>query len=85
MSGVYLTRDAETPALARFYRMLLVPTLFGEWVLLREWGRVGAGGTVRANTFPNAGAALLALQAITREKLKRGYRSQEGHTVAKQP
>lgn len=75
MSGVYLTRDVENPALARFYRMLLVPTLFGEWVLLREWGRVGASGTVRADTFANAGAALLALQAITREKMKRGYRT----------
>jgi hypothetical protein len=39
---------------------------------------------VRADTFPNAGAALLALQAITREKLKRGYRSLEAHAVADQ-
>lgn len=37
MSGVYLTRRDPSRNLARFYRMLIVPTLFGEWVLLREW------------------------------------------------
>ncbi len=84
MNGVYLTRDAGTPALARLYRILMVPTLFGASVLLREWDRVGAGGTVKADTFPNAGAAVLALQAITREKWKRGYRSLEGPAVAGQ-
>lgn len=73
MSGVYLTRRDPSRNLARFYRMLLAPTLFGEWVLLREWGRIGSGGTVRADPYPNAGAALLAMQALVRAKLKRGY------------
>ena len=75
MSGVYLTRRDPTRNLARFYRMLIVPTLFGEWVLLREWGRIGSGGTVRADPFPNAGAALLAMQALVRAKVRRGYQS----------
>lgn len=75
MSGVYLTRRDPTRNLARFYRMLIVPTLFGEWVLLREWGRIGSGGTVRADAFPNAGSALLGMQEILRAKIKRGYQS----------
>lgn len=73
MSAVYLTRRDPSCNLLRFYRMLLAPTLFGEWVLLREWGRIGSGGTVRADPYPNAGAALLAMQELVRAKKKRGY------------
>ena len=73
MSVVYLTRRDPSRNLARFYRMLMAPTLFGEWALIREWGRIGSGGTVRADPYPNAGAALLAMQALVREKKKRGY------------
>jgi len=73
VSVVYLIRRDASRNLARFYRMLIVPTLFGEWALLREWGRIGSGGTVRADRFLNAGAALLAMQALVRAKKKRGY------------
>ncbi len=52
-----------------------MPDLFGHWVLLREWGRIGSGGQVKAEQFGNAGEALLALQKLTRAKMKRGYRS----------
>ncbi len=31
----------------RFHRLLLAPTLFGGWSLVREWGRTGRRGTVR--------------------------------------
>ena len=30
--------------MARFYAMCLQPTLFGDWALLREWGRIGSTG-----------------------------------------
>lgn len=53
--------------------MLIAPTLFGEWALIREWGRIGSGGQVKADAFQNAGAALLAMQALVRAKKKRGY------------
>ena len=57
----------------RFYKMFIAPSLFGEWLLVREWGRIGSPGQVRSDHFTNAGAALLALQKLVREKLKRGY------------
>lgn len=79
MSGVYLCRRDPSRNLARFYRMLIAPTLFGEWALVREWGRIGSSGTVRAELHPNAGAALLAMQALVRAKKKRGYESPQGH------
>ena len=57
----------------RFYKMFIAPSLFGEWLLVREWGRIGSPGQVRSDHFANAGAALLALQSLVRDKLKRGY------------
>ena len=42
---VVRVKGADTdPArnMARFYTMALQPTLFGEWALLREWGRIGS-------------------------------------------
>ncbi len=76
MSGVYLTRRDASRNLARFYRMFIAPNLWGEWTLFREWGRIGSGGQVKAIRFANPGAALIALQKTTREKLRRGYQSQ---------
>ena len=76
MSGpVYLTRHNPERRMARYYRMLIAPTLFGEWALIREWGRIGSGGTVRAELYANAGAALLAMQELVRAKKRRGYES----------
>lgn len=51
----------------RFYKMFIAPSLFG------EWGRIGSPGQVRSDHFTNAGAALLALQKLVRDKAKRGY------------
>lgn len=79
MSGVYLTRQDPSRNLARFYRMLIVPTLFGEWVLLREWGRIGSGGTMRADPYPNPGAALLAMQTLVRQKQTLGYLTRQAN------
>lgn len=34
--------------MARFYKIDVQPTLFGEWAMICEWGRVGQGGSVRS-------------------------------------
>lgn len=34
----------------RFYTMAVEPTLFGEWTLRREWGRIGRGRRVRRDS-----------------------------------
>ena len=33
----------------RFYTLQVMPNLFGEWGLLRAWGRIGRRGQVRAD------------------------------------
>jgi predicted DNA-binding WGR domain protein len=35
----------------RFYSLQITPTLFGEWSLVREWGRIGSPGTVRLESY----------------------------------
>lgn len=57
----------------RFYSMQIQSTLFGEWELVREWGRIGRAGRVRHDTYPSAGLALDALSALGQIKRRRGY------------
>lgn len=58
----------------RFYTMAVERTLFGEWSLVRDWGRIGRGGRVRRDLFRNADEALDALAALAKQKGKREYR-----------
>lgn len=75
MSAVYLTRVDDAKNMARYYRMSLQPTLFGEWAVVREWGRIGRGGQVRTSPHPSESEAALAMAAIERLKTRRGYSS----------
>jgi len=48
------------------------PNLFGQQCLMREWGRIGRGGQIRAVPYPTlAEAAALGKQRAVKEK--RGY------------
>src|SRR5262249_42897670 len=38
----------------RFYLVDVTPTLFGDWTVLREWGRRGSPGTLRHDTISTA-------------------------------
>jgi predicted DNA-binding WGR domain protein len=41
---IKLTRSDPSKNMHRFYALQLAPTLFGEWVLVAEWGRIGSSG-----------------------------------------
>jgi predicted DNA-binding WGR domain protein len=58
---------------ARFYKLDVQPTLFGEWSLVREWGRIGQPGTVQVEMHGTRGAADIALISAWIKRLKRGY------------
>jgi predicted DNA-binding WGR domain protein len=72
MRTVYLERHEPAQNRARFYRMALAPTLFGEWALIREWGRLGSPGTVRELWFDSEARAV-EQQKWLRQKQRRGY------------
>ena len=69
----HLIKIDEAQNQRRFYSMHLIPTLFGEWSLVREWGLSGSGGTLKFDPFPTEQAALTALDATKSAKLKQGY------------
>jgi predicted DNA-binding WGR domain protein len=70
---IHLTRIDPARNMARFYALSLAPTLFGEWRLVKEWGRIGQAGTVRAEAHPDAETAAEALAYQISAKHRRGY------------
>lgn len=74
MEHIYLERHDDTANLHRFYQMFLMPGLFDDWSLVREWGRVGSPGTVRKNWFDTESEAVAAAEKLFKAKEKKGYR-----------
>ena len=63
--------------MARFYRVSVGRSLFGDFSVVREWGRLGTIGRVRVDLFENEHMALGVFEAIERGKKKRGYHDLE--------
>jgi predicted DNA-binding WGR domain protein len=59
--------------MARFYALSLQPTLFGEWALVREWGRIGQRSCSLLNTYADLRAASQAGETLIAAKRKKGY------------
>ena len=57
----------------RFYRLEVRVDLFGQWCLIREWGRIGRSGQIRTTPFPTAAQAEAALGSLRSKKERRGY------------
>ena len=68
---IYLTKTDPAQNMSRFYILDIQPTLFGEWALLREWGRIGRAGHSRRALF---GGEAEAQAALDRELKRRGRR-----------
>jgi predicted DNA-binding WGR domain protein len=70
---VFLTRIDPARKLQRFWLANVMPTLLGEWALVREWGRIGSPGTVQARTFEREDEARRAEQRGIRKRERNGY------------
>ena len=73
MTPIRLEKRVPGENQCRFYRLLLAPTLFGEWSLIREWGRIGQPGTVRVDLFATMEEAAAAQAKKAVSKLRTGY------------
>lgn len=73
MMSLYLTHVDPARNMARFYTMSLQPTLFGECSVVREWGRIGRGGQVKATPYPTPEAARAAFDKLAATKIRKGY------------
>lgn len=61
--------------MARYYRLTIVETLFGEWAMVREWGRIGGGGQSREHLCGTQEQAAELLERHRAQRVRRGYRS----------
>ena len=79
MDNPVLRLERRDPAkrMLRFYTLQILPNLFGEWGLLRAWGRIGRGGQLRVEWFTTQQEAVKAMQVLERAKRKRGYREKQ--------
>lgn len=73
MDPIYLERHDPEQNLHRFYQIHVVPGIFGDWALIREWGRVGSPGTVRKDWFESEEEAVQAGVKLSEVKRKKGY------------
>ncbi len=69
----YLEKRDPATNQARYYRMQVLPNLFGAWTLYREWGRIGQSGKVLMEWFDSEDLAVGALIMLEAAKRRRGY------------
>ena len=73
MHDVTLYRVDGAENMRRFYRLDLQPDLFGFWLLVKEWGRIGQSGQTQMKSFPTIGEAREAFEQHRKVKIRRGY------------
>ena len=74
MRFVYLTKHHTEQNQHRYYSIRVSQTLFGEWAVIRRWGRVGhKGGTVREQWYDDETKARDVMLKVVEQKIKRGY------------
>jgi predicted DNA-binding WGR domain protein len=73
MVAITLARADSAKNMCRFYRLDVQPDLFGAWCCIREWGRIGSAGRVRAAPFATAAEAQRAFEDLRQAKERRGY------------
>jgi predicted DNA-binding WGR domain protein len=76
MKAVHLRRIDSTRNMRRFYRLDVLPDLFGAVLLMKEWGRIGARGRVVAERYDTEALAAVAMQRQDERKRQRGYADQ---------
>ena len=79
MRDVALPRIDAAKNMARFYAVGVEPTLFGDWAVVRRWGRIGAQGRSMETWFshpspPLPSPALACADRFEAAKRRHGYR-----------
>jgi len=71
---VILERIERDQNCYRFFCLGLEPDLFGEWLLLVHWGRIGTSGRWQVRCSGSSAEMEARLARIVTGKLRRGYR-----------
>jgi predicted DNA-binding WGR domain protein len=72
MNRIYLERHDQDKNMHRFHQIYVVPGIFGDWSLVREWGRVGSPCTVRKEWFATENEAIRAGEELRVSKERNG-------------
>lgn len=75
MKRIYLEKHDPDQNMHRFYQILVTPGIFGDWSLVKEWGRAGSPGTVRKAWFETEEEAVDAGEKLSIAKQKKGYQA----------
>ncbi len=73
MNPVELRRIDPSCNMRRFYRLNIETDLFGGFLLLKQWGRIGARGCIIAERYDDETLATTALQRQAERKRRRRY------------
>ncbi len=73
LSRHVLRRTDANRNMDRFYELTLEPTLFGQWAVVRRWGRFQSNGRTREDWFDAPAPALAFIGQLHSQKVKRGY------------
>ncbi|MBT5229152.1 MAG: WGR domain-containing protein [Methylococcales bacterium] len=57
----------------RFYHLFITEDLFGDVMLIKEYGKVGSAGIVLKNSFISVGDASVAMKCAEKRMLRKGY------------
>tara|TARA_R110002020_G_scaffold367683_3_gene579560 strand:- start:18993 stop:19265 length:273 start_codon:yes stop_codon:yes gene_type:complete len=71
----YVERIEPGSNMARFYSLGVRPTLFGDYSLMRCWGRIGTRGQCKEHIFKEEADAMNQLLDFLNAKIRRGYRA----------
>lgn len=73
----YMEKIDPSCGMRRFYDASVdpYPNLFGQYVFVRNWGRIGTFGQRKEEWFSDAGAAAAAQAKIIAGKQRRGYQA----------
>ena len=83
MTPVLLHRLDPSQNMRRFYRLDVQPDLFGFWMLVKEWGRIGRPGKIQVVAFDKCEEAHNALQKQSSLKQKKGYAEKDRGRAAR--
>jgi predicted DNA-binding WGR domain protein len=71
---IHMHRTDPTRNMARFYQISIEASLFGDWTVVRRWGRIGSRGRTQLEFCENVGEASIRIEQIVHAKHRRGYR-----------
>ena len=70
---IHLHRRRPEQNMARFYAMTIERSLFGHFMLVRCWGRIGGHGQTKSEWFDDETQAKSRRDQLDRLKRRRGY------------